>query len=680
MSTSKFVFQGSPVRARLGGSAIVLRHTDAPWESFADLEAALDGGSGTLDLSGRRFRPLAGESAVVLSSTTSTYSVVQNLDISGGLASSWQASGTAGVWYTNIDDANWGDSFRVYLEDPYASDNPLFSIYVDSDAAGSKDANRFARSNTWFDAKGAGYVINTDSEDGSLVSIEVPSGADRTRIDAALSLISFSGGYKIPFLWRANTNLIQEAWITGWDESSGTISLETDIAPASSYLEFCIGSHLEWIESGEYAIDLHHASGARLYYKPTNGSEPSSDICIPYLSSVLRVASSLTTSFEDCELRDATNGTGSITSALVQVDSGTPSVSFTRCNFHGGRGGMNGFVPTADQCRFYRLWDRGISAKDGTTVTRSRFTLIENRSCINLSGGTTGAVDKSTVQGCLFNAPATVHGQAISLYSGTWANAMVEENVFIDHMRAFRFAGSVEDSSDNTQTVSLYWQNNLTIINSERSLWTYADNGIGQPTWKMAATIPASSTNLSGNKVVYRYNSMVINPSFFTGDALDSGVYSRLRLDTRLIVDDDGSDRMPIDVYGNIGWNMDQPSETSDTSSFFRVGYNGWYTDTTSANIFGATDLDGPSNSDDSYTDLFSYSSLTPTGAYSNGASDGGKIGVRWGTYAPTVSDLTDDSLSLTWSDSITAATLTEPSLGGVTKGGSPGGTSDYRS
>ena len=347
-------------------------------------------------------------------------------------------------------------------------------------------------------------------------------------------------------------------------------------------------------------------------------------------------------------------GRDSLASGLFRISGG--EVEFHRCTIEGvrpgagGGGAISGTLGAVVRLRsswihsvdtgvtssivhvedsiVERCANRGMAVYSGSTIERSIVRDAENRSAVivqvdNADGS--GEVAATLVEDSIFHLPSSAHGQGISLYSDSWQNARIGHNIFIDCQRAISFQPKASASGRRTDAHSLVIENNLVVYDT-----SYGPLPGGQ---SLIAFNGATDEHLPPNttqEVVLAHNTVLV-----AGDAVgDPNAYTIQTIDLQKLF------RSSVRCFGNICGMIyaENPG----------LGGSGTWMSTNQTVLerygasWGAFDLPTPLDLES----VLDPETFEPRGAASYMASDGGRLGIRWGSIPQRI-DL--DSLGPGW-------------------------------
>jgi hypothetical protein len=223
-------------------------------------------------------------------------------------------------------------------------------------------------------------------------------------------------------------------------------------------------------------------------------------------------------------------------------------------------------------------------------------------------------VKQSIIRDCSFNMPSTNHGQGLSLYQNSWQNALVEHNLFLNCRRALAFQPGGER---RTTPGEFRFENNLIV---------YDDSLDGPGGGQQSISFNGNPDDHldSAQTVIFRSNTVLISPALYD-DNDDHGRWAiglrPLRNSTVLVENNFAGSicasrqvalRVPHQRANNL---LELPGPVPGPSS---VIYGA---------SWGSTDVPQLG----AYATIIDYEALQLLGTAASAASDGGRVGIRWG-------------------------------------------------
>ena len=322
------------------------------------------------------------------------------------------------------------------------------------------------------------------------------------------------------------------------------------------------------------------------------------------------------------------------------------NLKMTDCHLHSCRLGISGARADLNECVVEHSSDRGISVTDGSTVTRSVFRDIQNRSGViiqtkNANAGT--PILQSVVRDCYFNMPASAHGQPISLYRCSWQNAVIEHNIFDDCQRAISFQPNTSSSGRRTTAGDLRIANNLIVYNDPVDSLPG-----GQSTISFNGATDEHLGSGTSQRVTFEYNTVVI-----LEDVLDDpSSYTLWTVDLQKLIHSD------VRVEGNVSGIINASMQENEDGSLPHWRSGNLMMLRRYGETYGEYDLPTP----ESVEDVLDPGTLTMRSYGSNSAADGGPVGIRWQAH-PDPDELY--SLGVRWADVYPASPLPSAAVGG---------------
>ena len=613
-------------------------------ESFTTLQDAITamdvGTSTTLDLTGRIFNPTAGEVAAATDRISNSIMNFKNVGITlanatfyGGVALTWSSPDGNGIINADLTpnyNAAQGTTFEGVekLYDPDSTEIPHMSVYP-APPTGMKYAPATYAESTWISIRGgvtAGGVVHTDAgDDASGATITGFTVTDADTI-TAINLGVTNGIEDLTIMMRAGPNVIYYAPIDSWDSSTNKMTFTTT-AYYPNYFSVCFTGSPVWnTEAGHFCM---RRSDNKVYYKPSSETTGANALVgsLPAMFSN-RYGSTNNINFTNCNFF-AIGGTA------VETEGGTNhDTTFKNCVLRtGGNGfyGVNTNVKAYDTV-FDSMRARGIAASEGTIIERCRFLRNEKSSgaLIQCSPylGATAPILQTIFRDNFCNLQEANHGQGISLYSGSWQNAIVEHNIFVCRRAHSYQAHSAYGAPTRLARGGVYkFENNLVI---------HDDNpdplGVGgQPTVSFnSGPYPGGTTDSDYDVEVFIRNNTVMTK---TGQGQPINYFKDYTLDIlgmqytmRYVTDNIAGRFISASAY-DANLNPNQRA-TETANNLWTIG--GW-NQSTNVNT-GSTDVqvDVTTGWSGDQEDYYDWPNLTPLAGGMTHASDGGKVGHRW--------------------------------------------------
>lgn len=573
------------------------------WDELRDLILAAPDGS-VLDLRGRGFRPAAiGEAPISNDGKSLTL-------MGGRLTGAWELDWVphaGGLFIANLDLSWLNNDHRVYLIDEAQSVVPgLVQIPSPPEEFA---AYRFGRTPSWWtirDSNEVNGVIHTDRGDnvigGLITGITINDAAIRGEIAGVLGA---NGLADVVVMYHASSNYTTCDGIASWNHGSGRIQFTgTNAITYNGYMRFCLSGGTE-LEPGEYSFV---PSANQVWYRPRNGDPSSAEL--PVTKEILH----LTGGTAVVQLIGVTlNGATLAPSGTAALVGGAISRLVARdCHFSTAQSGIYSLPVDLERCYFHQFDRFGVQTESGARIENVEIRDTARSSAILVMGGEGAPADalpETVIRRCLISIPASVHGQCVSLYTCSWQNATIEENIFLNSRRAIAFQPNPVESLRRTSAGRFIVRNNLFVLAD----LPWGEVGGGQ---KLVAFNKDPDDHLSlDQKVKFCHNSICINANVLGGD-LNAGAgvdISKLR-------------RSEVTVESNIVANVNAPPVSEGGPPHRRFGNLLWLNPPGYGSAWGSSDLPTPNHEGQ----LFDSSLLLPRGIAATAASDNGPIGIRW--------------------------------------------------
>ena len=250
---------------------------------------------------------------------------------------------------------------------------------------------------------------------------------------------------------------------------------------------------------------------------------------------------------------------------------------------------------------------RGAALQHGCVVERSFFSGMERSSALLImcsdSDDETEPVEMSIIRDCFFELPANNHGQGVSLYNNAWQNAIIEHNIFLNCQRAFSFQPGV---FARTTPGIMRFENNLLVFDEQHDLPIG-----GQQTFSYNGGPDLHLT--SEQQVIIRSNTFIANPAIADEN--------RRRWAMQIFSFKNSS----RNIENNIVCSLDAPLEEPDVTP--QQNASNFMVDPFYGSAFSELDFSasGP------LSGFFDYAGLGAVGQAAYIATDGGRVGIRWG-------------------------------------------------
>tara|TARA_Y100001972_G_scaffold65290_2_gene79618 strand:+ start:756 stop:2972 length:2217 start_codon:yes stop_codon:yes gene_type:complete len=341
--------------------------------------------------------------------------------------------------------------------DSIGSDDPLIAVWPKPPSDTDTNNSRYHYNSNWWEFA-SGEVIF----DSSTYKIQgyIFSGAQKVSLEQYLNesnasefFLAHDGGF----------NYIQYAQVTGYVESTGVLSVDqsqTLTVLSSGKGRCCLMNHKSLVhDAREYATS---EDDWKIYYKPASGTIGNNvrwplpcKYANSYDSGPLWITNK---SSGACNLTfDSVDIVGSPTviggTQIYLVNSSTTSGDldgnkiFQDCKMRytsafGNLGGGYQGQCQIKRCDFKRAAHQGLRIGAGFVMEDCSAMFLECRSFVQVTASSTAVNDTETTANnapflSIFrrnycNLPCEGHGQALALYFGTWQNATVTDNIFVN--------------------------------------------------------------------------------------------------------------------------------------------------------------------------------------------------------------------------------------------------------
>lgn len=605
------------------------------WDQLRDLIAGTPDG-GTLDIRGKGFRPSAiGESSI--SNGGKSLKIIGGL-ISGTWSLDWEPEG-GGLFSAEID-LSWLDGdWRVFLLD---GSQTLPPVLVQSPSPpGSFAGHNLVRNPNWWAIRNdnggvVNGVVHTQAGDnviGGLISgITVTDPAIRASVD---ELVSAYGVPNVVAMYHAGFNYTTCDGIVAWDSASGRLEFASR-APLTypGYMNLCLAGGTD-LALGEYSFV---PTAGRVWYRPANGNPSSAEI--PVVPNILRLSGlDSVVQLEGTTVWGSRCSAGG-TAALVSATSDFGLLRARNCVFAAGESGIYQVMVDLERCVLRQFYRFGIATGAGARLENVEVIGTVASSAVYIAGEGGGVYDpvpQTLVRRCLLSVPASAHGQCLSMYLGSWQNAVVEENIFLDSPRALSFQPTSASANRRLVPGEFLVRNNLFVLNElpwgdiESGQFTFAFNG-------------APDDHLDFHQIVdIRHNSFVVNTDHVGGSLVTGSSLSLANLRNSTV-------RLESNIAGAAG----APDSAFGGPSQLRFGNLFWLNPPGYGSAWGHSDLPTPS----SLSEVFAFPLLIPLNDAAFSAADGQAIGVRW-EVVPELWELS--GLGVDWADYCLPMVLPSP-------------------
>lgn len=644
---------GDPFYIRVGDSGVALQAGGASsttWESFETLQTLIDAtpSDGTLDLNGRRFAPLEQQTSeldrvVINDPITLTNGTIGLIEVP-----TWSPVG-GGVYEHTLEYDTYAHA-RFYIVDENATDRPQLATYpvpVNDTAVGEGnyyDLDEFRLNYTpqtmpW-------QVSDTDiTVDGSGYISQIDLSAATWLADFE-SVVNPSNASTFCLQMHVTDNRNGGSKVTGYDSGTKVLTVESTIVNTRSTVSFSISGPSLIGTRGDYAYD---PGNNKVVYKPANG-DPSAAV-VPSGRYGIRCNYSSGPEYSAEGVAGSTvlkniEFLGGVESSVnYLVDLGTSSALISGCSFHDFDTGVSmdsGATSkgTIDRCSFTWMTARGVSARPGLRITNSEFRFTQGSSTIlyqTTSEYEDAELAESLVDSCVFETPCSTHGNALSFYNKSIANAVVRNNIFVNS-----YLGFINQNSGGASDIyptKFIAENNCFIYNKVAGSVT-----LGEGAFKVAhndfsntgdyASWPSTPTWV----VTIRNNTVVADESVY----LTSNDKSLVRGFTNISlsnVDDYSATTISIEdnVFGQYLQAAGAAGYTTlaDNAQFIPLDGETGYSTFLAVSDASSISISGPSD-DGLMSNVWDFTANAPKDDVvdlTTAASDGGRVGIRFNSF-----------------------------------------------
>ncbi len=495
---------------------------------------------------------------------------------------------------------------------------------------------------------------------------------------------------KLRIYIRSGPNASLDADVLSWNPVSGELEF-TEVIYYSGYVNFCFAGHSDWLDPGQYYLDLPNSQIILKPFSHTAGILPASQgIEVAALPVFFYGSSKCDVTLENITFTGSSNNSG--TQSMVRKDNqpytrtedlpdnpGTyllpdrvvvdgkfqPSnahrLKIDNCRFiHGGqatRGDVDISNSYFDNFREYTC-----VATDGATCINNYFGICERWEnltifCQNYGADpndgdvTVAKVDElqarfSLVKDNVFFNPITTHGQGLSIYNTAWSNSVTSHNIFVDFVRACSYQ-SRDDGSRRYVPGLFDFSNNIVLFDNPLEFPPAGQNTISYNGSYGDNFFEASddASQEGCDQVMRVYNNTLLynplaeykNPEDNTTTAID---FLRIYKSQFTAVNNVAAFIKISDDEAN--YTEQFPPATGQNRICFdmpaRLGNNLSYAWDNDIDTWSATDLPNPprgySEVDptiNSPSTIFDYERLRVYDEYQDKANDNGAVGHRWG-------------------------------------------------
>lgn len=636
-----------------------------PKESFTQLQTDINAAvGGTLDLTGRAFAPTLAEVQSAGSDTglsvrngTGAPLTVTGGAIYGGLTLNFSGAGAVrNASLSSLAAVSWiNPSGSSKIHDAEANEQPFMAVWPQA-PEGMKYTPQTSNDN-WikvvvYNPPAEGYTEGTVYVDGDnkITGFQIANVADWQAFEAVLSTVEDADS--MTMLYLAANNIVAEATFT-YDNATKTVTFTS--GPGlnyTGYLTFAVtGDRGLIVEDGQYVIET---SAETVYYRPAPESTLR-DVTFPVPFTAWADNFNPSSSF------DGTSFYAGGGEYQLRAEGISGTVTLTNCTFQSANSAHVGIIEnpvTIVGCTFDNSTGRGVSAAEGTTIQKSRFTgtakssgvLIQGRTEQTNPGGTPVAF--TLIEDNFFSIPAANHGQGCSLYQGAWMNATVRHNIFMNCQRAFSHQGFGPDGGSIRASGGTFkFENNLVIHD-------YAPDAIpgGQ------ATVSFNTSSYPPG-VIYEQDIFIRNNTVLH-DTDDPDLEVQTNSYTLEYFYNRYADNLQI--TNNFVGKWTSTKETVDgltgplaAAHTWRniATRGGWNQTNNGSSGSGDVLLGSTAGWTANQSDYFDMTNLTAIGAAATYASDGGSIGHRW---ANSIGLSTATNPPVDWYDTYTAEAIPE--------------------
>lgn len=443
---------------------------------------------------------------------------------------------------------------------------------------------------------------------------------------------------KLIIVLQADANVVGDFTITSWDPSTGELMINTTYK-APGYARFVLTGMKEFIadRANRYAIDYYDD---KIYYRPRKPDQ---------FEGMIAVTDTIFDSIEPYTLKDLTmSGSFESNTSSAQIRG---SVTVTGSYFHSGSILYRTKVGQApcvwENNLIFGYNKRALAGFPGGSVARgNKFINVPRQSAILAQAPDDGLWDPVIVEDNYFSMKYSNHGQGLSLYGDSWQNAIVRHNIFHDCQRASSFQPSSSGPKNSDQRGVFRFENNLIILDD----FYVKGAGIGQSSLSFNGAPDDHLEPFAGEqRVIFRNNTVV--PNY---DQFDSVPITDADPNKWALAEVQKFRYSKFVAANNIFGTMGANEGSVGFLPHKRVNNIFLNSIPAPAASYGAADLLTPSD----WKDAFDYSRYAATGPALTGASDGGKLGIRWANWGDEVIDLR--TLPVNWATQYPAEALPE--------------------
>ena len=645
----------------LGENAVIQKSapaSPAARRSITDLQSDISG-DGDVDLAGQEYSMQAEDVFDEDNDTPGILSIpnnkrIQNAVINFGYYPSdlgeWTDEGS-GVFSAPLHEFGeksvWSSGLGFIVDDAQSS-QPLVNLRPNPPVAMNEYRMSFNPNFLTVIAKGDSSPVNSvqteggDNIEGELITgFTVHDVSLRSTINAIIGTsIDESDG--ISCVIYSDKNNTDATVITSWN-ARGVMEFKSSPLKFEGYMSVAFTGMSGDLNSGEYAINLS-SSGRKIYYRPVNGSPIGA--VIP--GSARGSRQDFTgVAFENCTFTGIMTTEDSQASLFVHAVGGT--ISFSNCEFKRVYWVVQGgnFPANIDSCTSDYSIKRLFLIGDGSTVTNCVFGPAAHSSTIRTGWNESSPPsppNETVIRNNIISCFASTHGQALSLYSGSWQNATVEGNIFLNSERSIAISGRGQTATAGTLTI----RNNIFLIDDIPLDLSNGQKGVA------VNSLPDSLYD------EYAQNVRILNNTSYATDQARAGETVNGSYEFPCAFEINDFRTSDVVVQNNILSSLNASQESSDPTQvrkrhahFNNAHWKSLFGDSYGVDCYGANGdveitLDGS---------LISNTSLETQGDWTTFATDQGAIGIRWSSI-PSVAQIN------TWFDDRETSWFSGNSLG----------------
>ncbi len=666
---------------------------DPSLDSYQALSVYINNG-GTQDLQGNTYTiqnayelGLYGGNTTGIQTTATT--TLTNGTVTGCLNPNlitWTDIGS-GVYKGIIDadvlaEPNWSNETRWQMVDRDQVANPLQQMRPTPSAEVSPYRYTWTEDWIWFEDVAGGEneggmtVAIASGTTDVIESVTFPATSAGDALFTALdngcdnALSNNANWQNLTIAIHTLPNVIEFTTVATWDLSTRTMTFTKAGLQYSDYMKFAwsgVGSSsdsdaISNLDAGEYMMN---SSNGTIYYKPVNATAMSGtpQIFVPAIAQMLKINGGGHIEFDGVEIFGSKQGISANPFFVIGRLSEDNFLTFSNCNIHRLIEGSKDVVLTISGCTVNEMINRAFG---GTrmTITESYFGISYNKSVLSATAadGIVNLVEKN-----FFNLRATAHGQVMANYTGAWQNVQIKNNIFFNCKQILSYQPLGTNNGDPATQGTFEVANNL-IYTEDIAVLPIPQGQTG------IAFNGATDVDLTTQKVKYLSNTIVMEQDFkenFADQAVQQTLQTSLlkHFCSQVTLANNIMPSVRHPTQSSFDANSGAPGIKTGHASISNAKYGRCAvspTDTVNAG-YGQTDMaelpyTTGSNITVDLTGVFDMPTLTPSGAWSTGATDNGAIGVRWSSI-PTVSQITalDSAQSTTWWQTYVPGTYPDP-------------------